>query len=109
MQRNIYVLFDNVSGNFGELFTLANDAEMRREFEQLIRNPAVPDYAIRDCCVVRLGSFVSDAENPHIVPESIPSVILRGGNYNVSEIRGQVSSVSAPASELHPAEDCEAS
>lgn len=106
MKRNIYVLFDSVSGNFGELFTLANDAEMRREFEQLVRNPAIPEYAITDCCVLRLGSFISDTENPHLVPESVPVVILRGGNYNVSEIRGQVSSVSASASELHSEKDC---
>lgn len=106
MKRNIYVLYDSVSGNFGELFTLANDAEMRREFEQLVRNPAIPDYAITDCCVVRLGSFISDIENPHIVPESVPAVILRGGNYNVSEIRGQVSTVSSSASEQHSDKDC---
>lgn len=106
MNRNIYVLFDSVSGNFGELFTLANDAEMRREFEQLIRNPAVPDYAVRDCCVLRIGSFIPDANNPRIVPEAVPPVVLRGGNYNVLEIRGQSSSVSAPASELHSEKDC---
>lgn len=106
MNRNVYVLFDTVSGNFGELFTLANDAEMRREFEQLVRNPSIPDYAIRDCCVIRLGSFVSDANNPCLVPEAVPPVILRGGNFNVSEIRGQVSSVPASASELHSEKDC---
>lgn len=101
MKREIYVMYDMVSQSFGEPFTVANFADMRRQFEQTIANPAVPAYAICDVCVIHLGSFIPDPDNPVIIPEAVPSVVLRGGNYNVEEIRRQNSSVDAPASELH--------
>lgn len=101
MEREIYVMYDTVSQAFGEPFTMANLAELRRQFEQTVANPAVPVYAIRDVCVLHLGTFVPDSDNPRIVPLAVPTVVLRGGSYNVEEIRGQSSSVPASASQLH--------
>lgn len=80
---------------------MANASEMRRQFEQMVANPSVPAYAIADTCVIHLGVFVPDPDNPHIVPDAIPYVELRGGNYNVEERRRQASPVDAAASELH--------
>lgn len=100
MKREIYVFFDSVAQNFGEPFTMANSSEMRRQFEQIVANPAIPAYAIADTCVVHLGEFVPDPDNPHIVPDAIPYVELRGGNYNVEERRRQNSACTATASEL---------
>lgn len=57
MKREIYVFMDSVSQNFGEPFTLANFAELRREFQKLCENPAVPAYAVRDTIVIHLGTF----------------------------------------------------
>lgn len=106
MERELYVMYDTVSQAFGEPFTMANLAELRRQFEQIAANPAVPVYAIRDVCVLHLGTFVPDCDNPRIVPLAVPTVVLRGGSYNVEEIRGQSSSVSAATSELRAAQDC---
>lgn len=100
MKREVYVMYDMVSQAFGEPFTMANAAEMRRQFEQTVADPAVPVYAIRDVCVIHLGTFVPDPDNPCIVPEAVASVVLRGGNYNVEEIRRQSDVVVTPASEL---------
>lgn len=57
MKRELYVFMDSVSQNFGEPFTLANFGELRREFQKLCENPAIPAYAIRDTIVVHLGTF----------------------------------------------------
>ena len=106
MNREIYVMYDSVSQNFGEPFTMANSADLRREFEETVKNPAVPVYAIRDVCVLHLGTFIPDSDNPVIIPATVPTVILRGGNYNVEEMRGQNSAGSSAAPELHSCEDC---
>lgn len=102
MNREVYVMFDSVAQNFGEPFTMANSAEMRRSFEQTVKNPAVPEYAIRDVCVLHLGTFIPDPDNPRIIPVAVPNVEVRGGNYNVEEIRRQDSSLASAASELRP-------
>lgn len=106
MKREIYVFMDSVSRSFGEPFTMANVAELRRHFEQLVRNPDIPDYVIRDTVVVHLGSFVLDPDNPVIVPEKIPVVVLRGDSYHVEEIRKESRGGSAAAPELHSSVDC---
>ena len=100
MKRELYVFMDSVSQNFGEPFTLANFAELRREFQKICENPAVPAYAVRDTIVIHLGSFVPDSVNPRIEPVSVPTVVLRGDAYNVEEIRGQSSACPSAAPEL---------
>lgn len=100
MNREIYVMVDSVSGNFGEPFTMANHAELRREFENALKSPAVPAYAFRDCDVLHLGCFIPDVDSPRIIPAAVPTCVLRGGSYNVDEIRRQNSDVSSAAFEL---------
>lgn len=100
MKREIYVFVDSVSQNFGEPFTLANAAELRREFRKLCENPAVPDYAVRDTIVLHLGTFYPDAVNPRIEPLPVPVTALRGDVFDVDEIRRQSPDGPASAPEL---------
>lgn len=100
MKREIYVFMDSVSRAFGEPFTMANDAELRRHFRNMVEDCSVPAYAIRDTVVVHLGTFVPDPDHPHIDPDVVPFTVLRGDSYNVEEIRRQGSVVAATASEL---------
>lgn len=100
MKREIYVFMDSVSQNFGEPFTLANFAELRREFQKLCENPAIPAYAVRDTLVIHLGSFYLDPVNPRIEPLPVPITCLRGDAYNVEEIRGQNAPGASASSEL---------
>lgn len=100
MKREIYVFMDTVSRGFGEPFTMANDAELRRQFEHMVKDSAIPAYAIRDTVVVHLGTFEPNADHPHIVPDAVPFTVLRGDSFNVDEIRRQISSVDASTSEL---------
>lgn len=100
MKRELFVMVDTVSGLFGEPFTMANVAEMRRQFDQIVQNPAVPNYAIRDTVVVHLGTLNADIENPCVVPAPVATVVLRGDAYNVEEIRKQNVDVDSAASEL---------
>lgn len=100
MKRELYVFMDAVSQNFGEPFTLANVAELRREFQKICENPAIPAYAVRDTIVVHLGTFFPDPVNPRIDPLSVPTVVLRGDGFNVEEIRRQSASCPPAAPEL---------
>lgn len=100
MKREVYVFMDSVSQNFGEPFVLANFAELRREFQKICENPAVPAYAVRDTIVIHLGSFFPDPVNPRIEPLPVPITCLRGDAYNVEEIRGQSPACPSAASEL---------
>lgn len=106
MKREIYVFMDSVSQNYGEPFTLANDAELRREFHKICENPAVPAYAVRDTIVIHLGTFYPDPVDPRIDPVPVPTVVLRGDGFNVEEIRGQSAPCSPAAPELRAGEDC---
>lgn len=100
MKRELYVFMDSVSQNFGEPFTLANFADLRREFQKLCENPSVPAYALRDTIVLHLGTFYPDPVNPRLETLPVPITCLRGDAYNVDEIRGQGTSGSSAASEL---------
>lgn len=100
MKREIYVFMDSVSRGFGEPFTMANDAELRRHFERMAADVSIPAYAIRDTVVVHLGTFIPDSDNPCIVSDAVPAVVLRGDAYNVEEIRRQSSAVAAATHEL---------
>lgn len=109
MRRELYVMVDSVSGNFGEPFTMANHAELRRQFEQIAANPALPAYALRDTLVVYLGALSADIENPCIIPAAVPTVILRGESYNYEKIRKCDSEMDAATSILPAGEGCETS
>lgn len=100
MKRELYVFMDSVSQNFGEPFTLANFAELQREFRKICESPSVPAYAVRDTIVIHLGTFFPDPVNPRIEPLPIPITCLRGDAFNVDEIRGQSTDCSSAASEL---------
>lgn len=109
MNREIYVMVDTVSGVFGEPFTMANDAELRREFEQSLLSPAVPAYTLRDVAVLHLGTLCTDRDDPRIVPTGIVSVVVRGGSYNVEEMRKQAFNDAAAASVMRSCEGGETS
>lgn len=100
MKREIYVFLDHVSQNYGDPFCMANLADLKREFQRLCENPAVPAYAIRDTLVLYLGDFYPDPVNPRIEALPAPITVIRGDSYNVDEIRGQSSNSSSSASQL---------
>lgn len=101
MERQIFCFVDSVSGNVGEIFTLANRKELRREFRKICENPAVPAYAVRDVIVLHLGTFHCDPDNIYIESLPVPITVLRGGSFDVDEIRRQASDDAVAASELH--------
>lgn len=100
MKREIYVFMDSVSRSFGEPFTMANVAELRRHFDRLVKMDDVPAYVIRDTVVLHLGTFVPDSDHPVIIPENIPVVVLRGDSYDVEKIRSESSPTANAVSEL---------
>lgn len=91
MTSSVYVMQDRVSKICGTVFEAVNDEAMRRDFVMLCSNPRVPDYAIADTVVIKLGTFVSDGAMPHLVPEAVPYVVLRGDEFEFTELRKRIS------------------
>lgn len=87
--KNLYVFFDTVSGNYGEVFQADNDLVMRRSaFNSLASFP--PEIA-RDTVVLHLATISSDADGlPSICPCVPVRTALSGSSPEVQEIRAKL-------------------
>ena len=76
MKRTIYVMLDQVSGQYGGVFDFANDTDMMRAMKNMCTSGQVPEYVIRDTVVVQLAEFQIDGSAPVVKP-LMPVVVCR--------------------------------
>lgn len=90
MVKNIYGIFDSVTGNVGDICILDKDEEFRDGCLRLFSDPRVPGYHVNDLVGVCYGELrFGFGDNPMIVPSF--KVIIRGDSYEVSKLRKEVS------------------
>lgn len=88
----LYVVFDQVSQRYGDIFQVENDDAARRQFTEIFkRNFGNPHVPVRDLAIVRLASIEpSDDPDefwPVIANMSEPIFVLKGSEINYDEVR----------------------
>lgn len=76
MKRVIYVMFDQVAGQYGGVFDFANDGEMIRAMENMARSGQIPDYVLRDTVVIQLAEYDVSGNAPCVTP-LLPVIVCR--------------------------------
>lgn len=87
--KNLYVFYDTVSGNFGDVFGAENDLVMRRSaFRSLA---SVPPEIARDTVVLHVATISSDDNGlPYVCTCAPVRTALSGSSPEVEEIRAQL-------------------
>lgn len=77
MKRSIYVVYDQVSGNYGSVVDFANHGECIRAFKAMAKSGSVPDHYIRDTAVMHVADLDTDSGSPVVTPV-IPVIVFYG-------------------------------
>lgn len=87
--KNLYVFFDSVSGNYGDVFQAENDLVMRRSAIRALAS--VPPEIARDTVVFYLGYITLDHDGlPSIQACDVPCTAFSGLSPEVEEARSQL-------------------
>lgn len=79
MKKRIYGIYDQKTGNVGDICTLDCDEEFVDGFTSILSNRAIPDYLVRDLVGLCYGELVtSDGCLPVIDPQLEPTIIAYG-------------------------------
>lgn len=77
MKRTIYVMLDQVTGQYGGVFDFANDADCLRSFKNLSKSGQIPEHLIRDTVVIQLAEVDFSGISPVVTP-LIPVIVCYG-------------------------------
>lgn len=77
MKRTIYVMCDQVSGQYGGVFDFANDAECIRAFKSMYSTGKIPDHVVRDTVIIQLAEVDFSAVAPVLTP-LMPVIVFYG-------------------------------
>lgn len=83
MKRRIYVMRDQVSGQYGGVFDFANDEECIRTFRNYVSSGQWPDYIIRDTIVLQLAEVDYSGNSPVVTP-LMPVIVFYGSEVNTN-------------------------
>lgn len=86
MKHNLYVMQDRVSGVFGGIMDVPNDETLCRNMIEMMADPVIPEHAVRDCVVWRIGEFIPEGANFGVVG-CVPEIVLRGDEPRVQVAR----------------------
>lgn len=87
--KNLYVFFDTVSGNFGDVAEAENDLVMRRSAFRALAS--VPPEIARDTVVLHVASISPDEDGLPSVSPCVPvRTALSGSSPEVEQIRSQM-------------------
>lgn len=79
MFRNVYVLQDRVSRQFGELFTCSNDESVRRDLCSHFARMLKDGFPAADLVCLRVGQLTFDNDN-FIIESVVPAVQVCSGS-----------------------------
>lgn len=77
MKRTIYVMCDQVSGQYGGVFDFANDGDCLRAFKHMIQSGAVPEHVARDTVIIQLANVDFSGTSP-VVDPVMPVILCYG-------------------------------
>lgn len=98
--KNLYLYYDSVAGNFGDVFEFDNDLSMRRTAVRSLA--AVPPEIARDVVVLHVASIDSDADSrPVIYPCNPPRSVFYGSCPDVEQMREKLMEEASRYSSFH--------
>lgn len=77
MKRSIYVVYDQISGNFGNVVDFANDGDCIRAFKNMCTSGVVPNHMIKDTAVMHIANVDYSRGSP-VVETVIPVIVFYG-------------------------------
>lgn len=84
--KNLYVFYDSVSGNSGDVFQAENDLVMRRSAVRALAS--VPPEIAHDTVVLQVGIIDSDENGCPIIQPSVPlRTAFAGSSPEVEQFR----------------------
>ena len=87
--KNLYVFFDTIAGNCGQVFEAENDLVMRRSALRALAS-APPEIA-RDTVVLKVGSISYDDNGaPHVSSCDPARTVLLGNSFEVEQLRAEL-------------------
>ena len=87
--KNLYVFYDTVSGNFGDVVEADNDLVMRRSAFRALAS--VPPEIARDTVILHVATIASDDDGlPSVCPCVPVRTALSGSAPEVEQIRCQM-------------------
>lgn len=81
MKRKIYVMCDQVSGQYGGVFDFANDADCIRSFTNICKSGSIPEHVIRDTVIIQLAEVDYSGNSPVVTPV-MPVILFYGSEVN---------------------------
>ena len=79
MKRRIYGIYDMKTGNAGDICCFDRDEEFVNGFNELLKNPAIPEYIVSDTVALCYGEIVDrDGSFPEIKTFPEPVIIAHG-------------------------------
>lgn len=77
MKRSIYVVYDQVSHNFGNVVDFANVGDCIRAFKNMCISGAVPPHMIKDTAIMHIADVDYSRGSP-VVETVIPAIVFYG-------------------------------
>ena len=68
MKSSIYVVYDQVSGNYGSVIDFANDGDCIRAFKSMAKAGGVPENFLRDTAVMHIANLDTESGSPVVTP-----------------------------------------
>lgn len=84
MKRKIYVMCDQVSGQYGGVFDFANDADCVRAFKNMSSSGQIPEHVVRDTVIIQLAEVDFSGASP-VVNCVMPTIVYYGSEVFASE------------------------
>lgn len=81
MKKRIYGIYDMKTGNAGDICTMERDEDFTHGFNELLKNPAIPEYIVVDMVALCYGEIIDrDGRFPEVKVYSEPVIVANGFN-----------------------------
>lgn len=82
---SIYVIYDRVTEQFGEIFECANDLSVRRFYTHVFRNSRDNNIPVKDLAILCVATCDKSGSVPVVRPVPVPYTVLRGDEITYDE------------------------
>lgn len=76
MKRRIYIMYDQVSGQYGGVFDYSGESEMCRAMKIISNSGQVPEHVVRDTVIIQLAEYDISGNAPVVTP-LMPVIVCR--------------------------------
>ena len=79
MKKRIYGIYDMKTGNSGDICSMERDEDFTHGFNELLKNPAIPEYIVSDMVALCYGEIIDrDGNFPEVKVFPEPVIVAHG-------------------------------